>query len=367
MKVLMLSNMYPSDTCPSYGTFVKAFEESLSREGVTVVKSVIKGSSKSIVKKILKYAKYFLVTYFKLAFSRYDIIYVHYAAHSLLPLSIAPFVVRKKLVINIHGGDMLPTGRLGNLILRANRKIIKHADLLVVPSTYYANLVRAKYDYSDMAIYVSPSGGIDLSLFKPASQLCSYLNFFKDTDEVTIGYVSRITEKKGWDTFLRALSLLRSECDLAFKAKIVGGGDQVEQCVRMIHDLGLSSMVSYEGPVARELLPDYFNEFDFFVFPSRKSESLGLVGLEAMACKCFVVASDFAGMKTYIEHGVNGYLFYPGSHIDLKEKLLEAIELPCAKSLAIRDAARGTTKKYETGLVAKNLIFRIKNLLNEQL
>ncbi len=49
---------------------------------------------------------------------------------------------------------------------------------------------------------------------------------------------------------------------------------------------------------------------DAFIFPSR-TETLGLVLLEAMAAGCPVVAARSGGIPDIVTHGVNGYLFDP--------------------------------------------------------
>jgi glycosyltransferase involved in cell wall biosynthesis len=53
-----------------------------------------------------------------------------------------------------------------------------------------------------------------------------------------------------------------------------------------------------------------FASADAFVFPSR-TETLGLVLLEAMAAGCPVVAARSGGIPDIVEDGVNGYLFDP--------------------------------------------------------
>jgi glycosyltransferase involved in cell wall biosynthesis len=49
---------------------------------------------------------------------------------------------------------------------------------------------------------------------------------------------------------------------------------------------------------------------DAFIFPSR-TETLGLVLLEAMAAGCPVVAANSGGIPDIVTDGVNGFLFDP--------------------------------------------------------
>ena len=51
--------------------------------------------------------------------------------------------------------------------------------------------------------------------------------------------------------------------------------------------------------VTQDELVNYYNALDLFIFPTkRKSESLGLVGLEAMACKTFVIGCIYMVQKS---------------------------------------------------------------------
>jgi glycosyltransferase involved in cell wall biosynthesis len=57
-------------------------------------------------------------------------------------------------------------------------------------------------------------------------------------------------------------------------------------------------------------LASAFASADAFIFPSR-TETLGLVLLEAMAAGCPVVAASCGGIPDIVTDGVNGYLFSP--------------------------------------------------------
>ncbi len=66
----------------------------------------------------------------------------------------------------------------------------------------------------------------------------------------------------------------------------------------------------FVGYLGGQELAAAFASADAFVFPSR-TETLGLVLLEAMAAGCPVVAARSGGIPDIVEDGVNGYLFDP--------------------------------------------------------
>jgi glycosyltransferase involved in cell wall biosynthesis len=69
---------------------------------------------------------------------------------------------------------------------------------------------------------------------------------------------------------------------------------------------------------------------DIFVFPSR-TDTFGLVILEAMACGVPVVVSPETGARVQVQHGVTGFLAE-----DLAEGVLQ---LMCSESLRQRTGA----------------------------
>jgi len=66
----------------------------------------------------------------------------------------------------------------------------------------------------------------------------------------------------------------------------------------------------FVGYLTGKELGSAFASADAFIFPSR-TETLGLVLLEAMAAGCPVVAARSGGIPDIVQDGVNGYLFNP--------------------------------------------------------
>ncbi|MBW4615353.1 MAG: glycosyltransferase family 1 protein [Desmonostoc vinosum HA7617-LM4] len=71
---------------------------------------------------------------------------------------------------------------------------------------------------------------------------------------------------------------------------------------------------NFVGYLIGKELASAFASADAFIFPSR-TETLGLVLLEAMAAGCPVVAARSGGIPDIVTDGVNGYLFEPTADI----------------------------------------------------
>ncbi len=341
-RLLLISNMYPTKDQPCYGIFVGNFAESMTDRDMGITKAVIRGRGRSVAGKLFKYARFVFGVYLRVFREKYDLLYVHYATHSLLPLiPVLPFI-DKPLVVNFHGSDLFPSGFAGKRTIGLNSSGIRRAAMLVVPSDYFRAKVSEKYNHPN--IYVSCSGGVDLSLFTPEESMARY------DKQLTVGYVSRIDQGKGWGVLLNALHVVKNnEPELAFKAIIVGGGEQVDSMESMIIDLGLAADVSYIGPVRQTELPAVYRRLDVFVFPTvRAAESLGLVGLEAMACGVPVIGSNTGGLTGYIRHGENGFLFEPGNFQELADRIVMFCNLTRSERIALSQQAIRTARTYDS-------------------
>ena len=123
-------------------------------------------------------------------------------------------------------------------------------------------------------------------------------------------FVGRIQPLKAPDVAVRGLAALGRPDALLL---IVGGasgaeGDgEVDSLHALVDELGLTTQVRFVPPQPHHILSTYYRAADAVVVPSR-SESFGLVALEASACGVPVVASGVGGLLTLVDHGETGYL-----------------------------------------------------------
>lgn len=348
MRILIISNLYPSKSSPSYGSFVKNFDDQLRKDcRVQYVKGIyIKGLHGSTYRKIISYFLFYLkILYFTL-FHHYDLIYVHLISHSTLPLRIANFFRPLALIFNIHGEDLLVTTPLAKKLRDLALPLVKKARFIVVPSQYFKSITEEYLpDYPKDKILVSASGGVK-SIFKPHT--ARY-----DKQRLKIGYVSRIDRGKGWDVFIDAIDMLKDKYN-ELTVEIAGGGPEVQKMMKKISDCKLSE-ISYRGPIAHDELPAFYQTLDLFVFPTLLRESLGLVGLEAMACGIPVIGSNIGGLTDYIKDGYNGFLFSPGDAKELSDKIRIYMNLNLDQKDSLSKGALTTAADYSEDVVSSKL------------
>ena len=351
-KILVISNLYPSKQDTSYGTFVALFVQELQNCSThyKIDLCVIRGRTTSKICKLLKYFWFYLSMTLRILFHRYELIYVHYITYSSIPLLFLSKIKKLNIVFNIHGDDLLTKSKVAENVLQAVHKLLINSKLVVVPSEFFKDILIDKFkDIRLQNIFVSPSGGIEKSFYN--EMIAPVQSPF------TIGYVSRIDTGKGWDVLLRAIQDIYKEYPI--QVKIAGTGRQVEELKHMISTLNLSHIVTYYGSLSHAELPQFYANLTLFVFPTTLKESLGLVGLEAMAASKPVIGSAIGGLKSYIKDGYNGFLIPPGNSKRMGECIVNYINFSDERKLEMNRNAFKTAQLYQADVVTKKLIVRL--------
>lgn len=335
MKLLVVSNMYPSAAAPSYGVFVKNFCQQLETLGIDYHLAVMhKGSGK--LQKLLGYAGFYLKSFFCSLFGSYDAVYVHYASHSSPGVLLARKLRRFTIYTNCHGSDVIPKDRGQEKMQKNTRSILSLSQKIVVPSEYFKKVVQEKYGVSEEMLFVCASGGVDTDVFYPAEK-------FVEQRPFTIGFAGRMIEGKGWDILIQACAKFS---DRDFRLVMVGDGPQKPKMLEMLKTLQLDSVTRLHGLLPQKELAQVYNDIDVFVFPTELEESLGLVAIEAMACGTPVIASDYAAPAYYVVNGENGYKFPVGDSEALAEVLQMFRNLPEETRASLRDGALAAAQAY---------------------
>lgn len=358
MKVHLISNMYPSELAPNYGIFVKNTELILRKAGFEVETTVM---NKNIGKlnKLIGYLIYYLMILWKGITKRYDVTYVHYASHNALPLLILKGM-RKSTVIytNVHGSDVVPEVPSQEKYQSLVKTLLTKSNLVIAPSNYYKELVKTKYNLSNK-IEVFPSGGVNPSIFfDKGNKFNSKQELNIKTDRKYIGYVSRLDVGKGWDILLEAYYYLLKEGKLDnIDLLIVGDGKERIYFEKKVAEYKLHNKIVYFPLLPQSKLNTIYNAIDVFCFPTtRKGESLGLVGLEAMACSVPVIGSAIGGLLDYIEDGQNGLLFETGDPKSLANKLEKYFSLSEDEQKKYSENAKFKAMEYEVDVIKDQLI-----------
>lgn len=286
-----------------------------------------------------------------------DVVHANYwlsgvAAHRIKHELDIPFVSTFHTLARVkaEGGDPEPGWRD-----RAEAELVNCADAICVSCVEEEQQFRRHYgDPQGQIEIVAP--GVEHALFGPGDQRGARDAIGVPHDVPMLLFVGRIQPLKGPDVAIRALHELgRGDARLV----IVGGssgsdGDgEVERAHQLVDELGLHDRVRFVPPRPHHILSSYYRAADVVVVPSR-SESFGLVALEAAACGVPVVASAVGGLQSLVDHGETGFLVDGRDPRRFAESIGRILDDPLlAASMSVAAAERAT--HYTWGFAAARL------------
>jgi D-inositol-3-phosphate glycosyltransferase len=239
----------------------------------------------------------------------------HAAKHELdLPL-VSTFHTLAR--VKAAGGDAEPDERV-----RAETRVVACSDAILANGPEEAADLRDHYGAPPERVEIVPPG-VDHAFFSPGDRdgARAALGWSEPGRISATGgrgavphpivlFVGRIQPLKGLDVAVRALASLRAA---GAELVVVGGPSGADGPATLAaarasaEELGVADRIRFAPPQPHHLLSTWYRAADVVVVPSR-SESFGLVALEAAACGRPVVAADVGGLRTIVEHGRTGFL-----------------------------------------------------------
>ena len=252
--------------------------------------------------------------------------------------------------VKAEGGDLEPLWRE-----RAENDIINCADAICVSCTEEERQFRRIYgDPRGRIEIVAP--GVEHAFFAPGDQRGARTALGLPLGSPVLLFVGRIQPLKGPDVAVRALAELRRPDALLMIVGGASGTDGSEEMCRLqalIDELGLAGQVRFVAPQPHHILSTYYRAADVVLVPSR-SESFGLVALEASACGIPVVAAAVGGLLTLVDHGETGFLVPGRSPAEFARHVADILDDP-ARAAALGAAATRRAQRYTWAFAAARL------------
>ena len=190
--------------------------------------------------------------------------------------------------------------------VRGETDIIRCADLILASTRDEAGLLDSLYGADPDRIEVLPPG-VDHRVFSPGDRAEARARLGHPGRRVLL-FVGRIQPLKGLDLAVQALA----EIDDAVLWAVGGpsgadGPTELERVQNLAADLGVDDRLLILPPRPHHELADFYRAADVCLVPSR-TESFGLVALEAAACGTPVVAASVGGLRSIVADGETGFL-----------------------------------------------------------
>ena len=240
----------------------------------------------------------------------YEVLHANYwlsgqVAHRLKHELSLPMVATFHTLALVKQAGVAPGGEVPGRV-GGETDIIRCADLILASTGEEAGLLEGLYGADPDRIEVLPPG-VDHRVFAPGDQAVAWARLGHPGGRVLL-FVGRIQPLKGLDLAVQALA----ELDDAVLWAVGGpsgadGPGELERVQKLAADLGVADRLLILPPRRHHELADYYRAADVCLVPSR-TESFGLVALEAAACATPVVAASVGGLRSIVSDGETGLL-----------------------------------------------------------
>jgi len=337
MKVLIISNMYPSIQKPYAGIFVKNQYEALLQnigKNDSVDIFAMQRTFTSSVGSILKYFKAF-VEFTPNYFKKYEVLHLHF----FYPLIFLGYLYKMiypktKVVVTFHGSD-ITTHINGGLNQKIFKFLSKCIDVPIAVGEDLANEITNKLALKVKEII---SAGVNQDVFKP-------LQLNKKYDFIFVG---SFINRKGLDLLLKAIEMID---DKKIRYCIVGSGE-LEQDVINVQRNNTITLLKNQS---QQQLCELYNQSKYFILPSR-DEPFGLVATESMFCSTPAIVSNIGGLKSQVEDNKNGFLIPELSSKVVANTIAKAYRLSEDKYTVLVSNASKSNKDHSMQSIINKLI-----------
>ena len=241
-------------------------------------------------------------------------------------------------------------GEEGFLRGRAEAEVVGCSDAILAASEHErAQLIRL-YDADPDRVEVVPPG-VDHELFAPGDRRASRAELGLGDGPVLL-FVGRIQPLKGVDVAIEVAARSRRDATLLVVGGPSGAGGEAERrrLASLVDDLNLGARVRFIPPQPHHRLATFYRAADVCLVPSR-SESFGLVALEAAACGTPVVAAAVGGLQTLVEHGRTGFLVHERDAAAFAACVAELLD-DRALGARMGEAASARARRYSWSITA---------------
>lgn len=315
MKILIISNTYPSKYSPTSYIFTHNQAKALKKNGneVAVIDIDIRSARwkrkygiykeeydgidvyrfsvplitvgvPKIVAFINKRVANFMYNIAKKDYGDFDIVHAHFAMSS----GVAGYQIKRKnnipLVVTEHYSGIL---KLPKEKLKIAKKIYINADKVI---SVGSKLKEKIFEISNVNAEVIPNI-IDTKIFNLED------NENKDTNKFKFISVGHLIKSKGHHITIEALKRIYKKYKNV-ELTIIGTGNKKKKLEKMVKEYNLG-FIKFIDRVENNILPQYYRKSDCFVLPSYL-ETFGVVYIEALSCGIPVIATKCGGPEEFV-------------------------------------------------------------------
>ena len=252
-----------------------------------------------------------------------EVLHVHYA----IPHAYAGYMAKQMLkdegidipmVTTLHGTDITLVG---------NHPFYKPAVTFSINKSDYVTSVSQSLKEDTLKLFnikneiqVIPNF-IELDKIKKEDKSPCQRSVMANDEERIITHISNFRKVKRIPDIIAIFNKIQKE--IPAKLMMVGEGPEKEKAEQLCRELGIQDKVIFFGNSNE--IDTILCQTDLFLLPS-KTESFGLVALEAMACGVPVISSNAGGLPEVNKDGFSGYLSEVGDVDSMANNALKILK-----------------------------------------
>ena len=252
-----------------------------------------------------------------------EVLHVHYA----IPHAYAGYMAKQMLkdegidipmVTTLHGTDITLVG---------NHPFYKPAVTFSINKSDFVTSVSQSLKDDTLKLFnikneiqVIPNF-IELDKIKKEDKSPCQRSVMANDEERIITHISNFRKVKRIPDIIAIFNMIQKE--IPAKLMMVGEGPEKEKAEQLCRELGIQDKVIFFGNSNE--IDTILCQTDLFLLPS-KTESFGLVALEAMACGVPVISSNAGGLPEVNKDGFSGYLSEVGDVDSMANNALKILK-----------------------------------------
>lgn len=241
-----------------------------------------------------------------------------------------------------------------NFVNSSTQNFYNKCDLVLAPTEEMISyLADVGVDRSKMKIW---ERGIDKSIFHTGHRDKDYVRNITGNHNFTILFASRLVWEKNLRTLIRIYKQAEAE-NLKLNFIIAGDGTAYQNMKDEMPN------AYFLGKIDQKELGKVYASCDTFLFPSI-SETYGNVVLEAMTSGLPCVIADGGGSRSFIDHGVNGFLCEPFEEREYIQHIKNLMNDNVMKLNIIKNGLE-YTQGYDWGVLVDSYYYQLKAIANK--
>jgi len=256
-------------------------------------------------------------------------------------------IVRQKWVLSYYKKYIHKFLQIADKIIVSNPRLIENSDFL-------------KF-YREKCIVIPIGINLDWANSKSVSN-----NLPSQSDqgnkEPSILFVGRLVYYKGIEYLINSINLVPN-----VSLVIIGSGPLERLLLDKIKDLNLETRIKIIPEVDEATLRNYYKSCDLFVLPSvEKSETYGIVQIEAMACGKPVICTEIGTGTSFInQDGITGLVVPPRDSYAIAEAINKILTNSKLRSELAEGARMRALSEFKSEIMVKSIYDLYQELLKD--